>query len=199
MRFFEGIRPEVYIHGVKLRRDKKTGKRLWALTCIVTLTPELVLTCDETVNAAYIYLLTLDNLAAEVLLDSQSMGAIVDFFAKLEDKKPAVHLEGFDIGGLRLTRSAEVAELWFQFEIENNAGLHAFIKEYAYTRVYAKFAANQGELGFRPMDGGPVETAAQSLIESCERNDVTMTISTPGTEAVVVNGGKRKRKPKDPG
>lgn len=29
MRFFEKIRPQIYLHGAKLRRDKKTGKRLW--------------------------------------------------------------------------------------------------------------------------------------------------------------------------
>jgi hypothetical protein len=46
MRFFEGRKPEVYIHGAKLRRDKKTGKRLWGLTLIITLDVQDVLQCD---------------------------------------------------------------------------------------------------------------------------------------------------------
>jgi len=29
MRFFEKKRPEVFVQSAKLRRDKKTGKRLW--------------------------------------------------------------------------------------------------------------------------------------------------------------------------
>jgi hypothetical protein len=129
-----------------LRRDKKTGKRLWGLTCIVTLDPKLVLSCDETVNAAFVYLLTLENCAAEVVLNSAAERAIADWFAKDDDKKPCLHLEGLDIAAMRLTRDGQIVELWFQFEAENSAGLHSFVKEYAFTRVWAKFAAGQGEL-----------------------------------------------------
>lgn len=149
MKFFDGLRPEVYVHGAKLRRDKKTGKRLWRLICIVTLDPNLPLACDETVIAGCIYLLNLENCACEVLLDAEARGAIADFYAKVDDKKPALHLEGLDIGGLRMTREAQTAEFWFQFEAENNAGLHSFVKEYAFTRVFAKFAIGQGQLALK--------------------------------------------------
>jgi len=150
MKFFDKLRPEVYVHRAKLRRDKKTGKRLWGLTCIVTLNPDLVVACDETVNAAYIYALTLENCAGEVLLNSEGRGMTVDFYAKTDDKKPTLHLEALDIGSLRMTRGGEVAELWFQFEAENSAGLHSFVKEYAFTRVFATFTAGQGELALIP-------------------------------------------------
>jgi hypothetical protein len=139
MRFFEDMRPEIYIHGAKLRRDKKTGKRLWGLTLINTLLPEQVIKCDGTVEAAFIYLLTLENCAAEVMLGTIVESCVIEFFAKVEDKKSTLRLEGVDMGGFRLTRDGKIAELWFQFELENNASLHAFVKEYAYTRLWAEF------------------------------------------------------------
>lgn len=139
MRFFEGLRPELLVHGAKLRRDKKTGKRLWGLTLINTLQPEQVIKCHATIEAAYIYLLTLDNCAAEVLLGTFVERCAIDFFAKCDDKKTTLHLDGVDLGGFRLTRDGKVVELWFQFELENGASLHAFVKEYAYTRLWAQF------------------------------------------------------------
>lgn len=139
MRFFEGLRPEIYIHGAKLRRDKKTGKRLWGLTLINTLIPEQVTKCDQTIEAAYVYLLTLENAASESMLITLFQACAIDFFAKSEDNKPVLHLDGADLGSFRMTRNGKVAELWFQFELENSGVLHAFVKEYAYTRLWAQF------------------------------------------------------------
>lgn len=139
MGLFEGLRPEMYFHGAKLRRDKKTGKRLWGLTLINTVQPEQVVKCDATIEAAYIYLLTLNNCAEEVTLSTTITDCVIDFFGKDDDKKTTLHLEGLDLGGFRLTRKEKVAELWFQFELENTASLHAFVKEYAYTRLWAEF------------------------------------------------------------
>ena len=139
MGLFEGLRPEIYFHGAKLRRDKKTGKRLWGLTLINTVQPEQVVKCDATIEAAYIYLLTLNNCAEEVTLSTKITDCVIDFFGKDDDKKTTLHLEGLDLGGFRLTRKEKVAELWFQFELENTASLHAFVKEYAYTRLWAEF------------------------------------------------------------
>ncbi len=45
----------------------------------------------------------------------------------------------------------------------------------------------------------PAFLAAQKLKETCERDGVTMTISTPGLQPVVINGGKKKSRTKDPG
>lgn len=45
----------------------------------------------------------------------------------------------------------------------------------------------------------PAGLAAQKLRETCKRDGVTMTISTPGMEPVVINGGKKKSRSKDPG
>ena len=88
MRFFEKYRPEIYWHGAKLRRDKKTGRRLWGLTMIVTLAPELVLKCDEVIEQAYAYILTLDNQVDEVLLGAVARWMSIDFFGLADDAKP---------------------------------------------------------------------------------------------------------------
>ena len=101
--------------------------------------PEQVVKCDATIEAAYIYLLTLNNCAEEVTLSTTITDCVIDFFGKDDDKKTTLHLEGLDLGGFRLTRKEKVAELWFQFELENTASLHAFVKEYAYTRLWAEF------------------------------------------------------------
>lgn len=139
MRFFEGLRPEIYVHRAKLRRDKKTGKRMWGLTLINSLLPEEAIKCDGTIEAAYIYLLTLENCAADVALSTIVPSCVIEFFGKVDDKKSTLRLEGVEMGGLRLTRDGKVAELWFEFELENTASLHAFVKEYAYTRLWAEF------------------------------------------------------------
>lgn len=120
MKFFDGIRPQIYIYGAKLKRDKKTGKRLWALTLIVTLKPEL--------------------------LGAIATWMSIDFYALAEDRKPALRVQGVDLEGLRLTRDAETVELWFQFEVENSATVHPFMKEYAFTRLWADFKQRKEEI-----------------------------------------------------
>ena len=155
MKFFEEDRPQVYIHGVKLRRDKKTGKRMWGLVLIVTLTPELARSCAAEIVKAWEYVGTADNAACEMLLTPVFEGATIDFFAAIDDAAPVLHLEGIDLGGFRLTRGeGGVIELWFGGEHENSAGLHAFVKEYAYTRCWAAFSPRQGELGLKPVAQG---------------------------------------------
>lgn len=146
MRFFEGVRPQIYIHGAELRRDKKTGLRLWRLTLIVTLTPQLVDKCGGPIEQAWLYLLTLDNAAAEVLLESIVLSMSIEFYALTDDKKLALRIQGVDFEGLRLTRDAETVEFWFRFEVENSATVHPFVKEYAFTRLWAEFKARAEEI-----------------------------------------------------
>ncbi len=146
MRFFEDCRAEIYWHGAKLRRDKKTGRRLWGLTLIITLTPELVLKCDEVIEQAYAYMLTLNNQADEVLLGAIAQWMSIDFFGVADDAKAGLHLAGVDLGGLRMTRDGQTVEFWFQLEVENNPKLHAFVKEYAFTRLWAEFKPRAEEI-----------------------------------------------------
>jgi len=46
-----------------------------------------------------------------------------------------------------------VVEFWFQGEKENSAGLHSFVKEYAFTRCWARFKPSQGDLPMKGNDG----------------------------------------------
>ena len=74
MRFFEKMRPQVFVHSAKLRRDKKTGKRLWMFTLIVTLDVKLVESCDVTIARAWEYITGPDCAAVECVIASQVMG-----------------------------------------------------------------------------------------------------------------------------
>lgn len=151
MRFFEKQRPEVYVHSVKLKRDKKTGRRIWQFTLIVTFNAQLAESCDVSVAKAWQYITERESAAAEVLVVSEVLGCSIDFFAKIDDAEPALHLEGVDLAGLRMTRDGDVVEFWFGGEHENSDRLHAFMKMFAYTRCWAQFSPQQGELA---MDAG---------------------------------------------
>lgn len=155
MAFFRGLRPEVYLHYAKLRRDKKTGKRLWAVTLITTLGVDQALSCGDQIESCYAYILKLDNGAVDVALNLLIDCCMVDFFALIDDADAALHLERVDLAGFRVTRVKETAELWFQFELENTDALHEAMKKFAYTRVWAQFRPDQGLLpGLEPVAQG---------------------------------------------
>lgn len=217
MRFFEKLRIEVFIHLAKLRRDKKTGKRFWCFTLITTFGIDQALRCDGTLEAAYAYLLTLENCASEVFLDTLVLDCTVDFFALQPDVVRAMRLEHVEIKGLRMTRDAKTAELWMQFEndIERPEGLHAWVKKFAYTRLWAEFTPAQASLGAglerqATLTEDPAFLAAADRLASAVRSGEVggMTITGPGMEPVVIDQAaadaihkaavKSKRK-RDPG
>jgi hypothetical protein len=199
MRFFEKQRPEVYIHGAKLRRDKKSGKRLWGMTFIVTLTVDLVESCDVSVAKAWQYITERDSGAAEVLLISTVMGCGIDCFSQIDEAVPALHLEGVDLAGLRLTRDGNVVEFWFAGEHENTAGLHSFMKEYAFTRCWMQFSSQQGDLKMdaaqEKLADDPAFLGAVDRLASAVRSGGidSLTISTPGMEPVVIDKAAAER------
>ena len=140
---------------------KKTGKRLWGLTCIITLTPELIAKCEGPIEQAFIYILTLDNAVAEILLSVFAPYMSVSLFPLAADKKAQVHVTGVDLAGLRLTRDGETVEFWFQFEVENNHTLHAFLKEFAFTRVWTRDQAARRRAGSNAAgDGEEIEMSS---------------------------------------
>lgn len=150
VRFFEKERPEIYLHGAKLRRDKKTGKRMWGLTLIVTLNAKLVESCDVPVVKGWQYITEGDSAAFDVALSPIVVGCAIDFFQNIDDASPVLHLEGVDLGGLRITRDGTVVEFWFFGEHENSGNLHHFVKEFAFQRCWAQFAAEQCDLEMKP-------------------------------------------------
>lgn len=162
MRFFEKQRPQVFIHTAKLKREKKTGRRLWQFTLIVTMTPELVESCDAPVAKGWEYITDRDAAAVEALLASEVAGCSIDFFAEIDDATPALHLEGVDLTGLRYTRDKQMVEFWFAGEHVNEGGIHDFMKPYAYTRLWAAFQPSQGELQMTPVAQGKLERKKQT-------------------------------------
>jgi hypothetical protein len=146
MRFFEKARPEVFLHTARYRRDKKTGKRIWGFTLIVTFSLELAKACDVSIVKLWQYITDRDAAAVDVLIASEVAGCAIDFFAVIDDAEPALHLDGVDLGGLRMTRDKQVVEFWFSGEHENTDGLHGFMKKFAYTRCWAQFSPQQGDL-----------------------------------------------------
>jgi hypothetical protein len=146
MRFFEGQRPQVFIHTAKLKRDKKTQRRYWQFTLIVTMTEEHVKACAVPIAKGWEYITHQDSAAVEALLASEVDGCTIDFFAEIDDATPVLHLDGVDLTGLRYTREKNTVEFWFTGQHLNEGGIHDFMKPYAYTRVWAAFMPSQGEL-----------------------------------------------------
>jgi len=150
MKFFEKERPQIFIHTARFKRDKKTGRRIWQFTLIVTFTAELAKSCDVSIAEAWKYITKRDAVAIEVLIASVAFGCSIDFFAQIDDADPALHLDGVDLAGLRMTREKNVVEFWFAGEHENNDSLHAFMKKFAYTRCWAQFSPEQADLALKP-------------------------------------------------
>lgn len=216
MRFFEEQRPEVYIHTAKLKRDKKTGHRLWQFTLIVTMTAEQVEACDVPIAKAWEWITDRDSAGAEAFLASEIEGCAIDFFAQVDDVMPALHLEGVDLVALRFTRDKNTVEFWFSGEHVNEGGIHDFMKPYAYTRVWAAFSPSQGDLKMPAEKHEELKAAVLPALDDMTRairegGIESMSIQIPGERAVVIDKagaerihaaaaalGKRKR-PKDPG
>lgn len=201
MRFFERQRPEVFLHTVKLRRDKKTGRRLWKFTLITTFSEQLAASCDVSIAKAWQYITERESAAVDVLIASEVPGCSIDFFAQIDDANPALHLDGVDLVGLRMTRGGKPVEFWFSGEHENSGVLHAFMKEYAYTRCWAQFSPQQGDLKLGA--GGTAKDLATDtkFLAALDRIAApalsggidSVTISTPGMEPVVIDKEAAKR------
>jgi hypothetical protein len=180
MRFFEKQRPQVYIHTAKLKRDKKTGRRLWQFTLIVTMTAEQIEACDVPVAKAWDYITDRGAAAVEAFLASEIQGCAIDFFAEIDDASPVLHLDGVDLTGLRFTRDKNTVEFWFSGEHVNEGGIHDFMKPYAYTRVWAAFSPQQGELPI-PESKEELKAAVMPALD-----DMTAAIREGGLESITI-------------
>jgi hypothetical protein len=210
MRFFEKQRPEVYIHTARLKRDKKSGQRLWQFTLIVTMTIEQVQACDVPIAKAWEYITDRDSAAVDVLLASEVEGCQIEFFAQIDDATPVLHLEGVDLVGLRFTRDKNTVEFWFSGEHVNEGGIHDFMKPYAYTRVWAAFTPSQGDLcpiGQTSPDGNPAQIpqnkeelkaavlpALDQMTAPIREGGIeSMSLQIPGQEPVVIDRAGAER------
>lgn len=200
MRFFEGVRPEVYVHSAKLRRDKKTGRRLWGFTLIVTFTAPLAETCIVPIAKAWQYITEQDSAAVDVSLSTIAGNASIEFFAHIDDADNVLLLDGVDLGAMRMTRDGTVVQFWFSGEHENTSRLHAFMKEYAYTRVWARFECAQRDLEMSSSDAQKVaedsgvrDALAQMVAPVAEGSITSMSLQVAGEEPVVINMAAAKK------
>ncbi len=216
MRFFEKQRPEVYIHTARLKRDKKTGRRLWQFTLIVTMTIEHVEACDVPIGKAWTYITDPEAAAVDVLIASEVEGCEIEFFAQIDDATPVLHLEGVDLVGLRFTRDKNTVEFWFSGEHVNEGGIHDFMKPYAYTRVWASFKPSQGDLPIPEQKKEELKAAVLPALDQMtaairEGGIESMSLQIPGEEPVVIDRAgaerihlaakevKSRKRMKDPG
>ncbi len=157
MNFFQKERPEVFLHSAKLRRDKKTGRRFWRLTLIVTMDELGAVACGGAIERGWQYISNAAASAEEVKLDEEIDLFGVDCFAERDDATPVLHLEQVTIDSLRFTRDGKVVEFWFELEHENVGGIHDFLKPYAFTRFWAAFTLPQLEMF--PIPAQPIARA----------------------------------------
>lgn len=197
MRFFCGQRPQVYIHAARYKRDKKTGRRLWQFTLIVTMTADQVEACDVPIAKAFEYITDRDSAGVDVLIASEVEGCAIDFFAQVDDAVPVLHLEGVDLGGLRFTRDKNTVEFWFSGEHVNEGGIHDFMKPYAYTRVWAAFRPSQGDLPIADNKEGLMTAVLPALDDMTaairEGGIESMSIQIPGQEPVRIDRAGAER------
>lgn len=184
MRFFEGVRPQFYFHGARIRKDKKTGRRIWAITLVITLDAAEVLKCDEIVQRNYEHILTLDyrnnDLGIEIMIPEQTL----DFFALKDAKDSLLHLTRVDLAGLRMTRVEEIAELWAQAEVDSTDAVCDFVKEYVFTRLWVEFQPSQMSqmsLGSTAVSSALVE-ALDKMAEPIRNGSLSrLTLEIPST------------------
>lgn len=161
MKFFEGIRPSMYFQGARLKQDKKTSVRYWMLTMAITMKSSEVYQCEETIVSNYEQISCEENCCEELSIAHVSTGFSIEFFELADSLDAALCLGGCEISNLRLTRVDGLVELWINIEHENNDSLHKFVKDYAFTRVWARFAPRQGKLAV----AGPPDALASAIDE----------------------------------
>ena len=147
MKFFEGARPGMYFQGGRLKQDKKTLVRYWVLTFAITLKSALVHRCEEAIVSNFAQISTAENSCVDLGMNQNIDAASIEFFELEEGGASLITLGECAIENLRMTRVEGLVELWITVEHNNTDKLHAFVKDYAFTRVWAEFRPRQLTLG----------------------------------------------------
>lgn len=139
MRFFEKRRVSLYFHGGKLFLEKKTEARCWRLNLVITLKAADVLECEEVIARNYEALETRENEIEEIKIATEIEDQNIQFFCLSESDDSILALGRCRLTGLKMTREDGLSELWVSIEHKNTDKLHTFVKDYAFTRVWAEF------------------------------------------------------------
>jgi len=146
MKFFKGMRVELFFKGGKLFCDGKTGQRRWRMDLIITLKAAEVCFCDETITSNYLALETRENWIEEIKIAKDIPAHDVEFFSLVDHKAPMLHLGKCELTKLKMTRVEGCSELWVKVEHECTDKLHAFVKDFAFQRFWAEFVPIQASL-----------------------------------------------------
>ena len=156
MKFFEKSRVEFCFNGGKLCCNGKTGVRSWRMNLVITLKAAEVISCDEMIMRNYEALETRENCIEEIKIAKEVPDHVIKFFALGDHKAPVLTLGRCTMTELKMTRVDGCSELWVKVEHENTEKLHAFVKDYAFTRLWAEFAPVQPSLTEVPQTKKPV-------------------------------------------
>jgi hypothetical protein len=143
MKFFEGVRPSVYLQSARLRLEKKTSFRMWTLTLAITMNSKLAHACEESIVSNFAQIATEENRCSGIDIGEDPDVQRVSVFALEDDKQPVFTLSHWTVSGLRLVKTEGLVELWATIEHLNTDALHAFVKDYAFKRVWLEFVPNQ--------------------------------------------------------
>jgi hypothetical protein len=147
MKFFEECRPEFYMHGGRLIKEKKTGRKYWRLRLVITCKGNEIVKCDDVISNCYLAIETRENRIDELVIAALIHSQSIDFFPLSDSKAPAFRVANCDLTDLRMTRVDDMTELWVNVEIENSDRLHVFVRDYMFSRLWAEFASAQMKLG----------------------------------------------------
>lgn len=168
MKFFEGVRPSVYVQAARLRLDKKTSVRYWNLTLAITMSSKLAHACAEMIVSNYAQIATEENKCGGLDIEQDPPMQRVSIFALEEATDPALSLGNWEVTGLRLAKTEGLVELWATIEHVVTDSLHEFIKRFAFTRVWMEFVPNAAAPDPSPAaepGGAPVADIGSLIME----------------------------------
>jgi hypothetical protein len=146
MKFFEGVRPSAYFQGGRLKKDAKSGVRFWSLSFAITMESAHVYRCEEVITSNYEQISAAENRCDELSIGISISGHEIEFYELVESEEPVLRLRESLISNLRMTQNDGLVELWINVEHSNGDALHAFVKDYAFTRLWLSFVPRQGKL-----------------------------------------------------
>ena len=177
--FFPERRVGLYFKGGRMLKDRKTDQRFWRLKWALTLFEQDARASGGAILSAYRHLNDRKNAADLIELAGCMGGITITAHATEEDDSPAaaeiIQLSRCMIDRLSMTWADGMTELWCHVEHDLTDELHAFVKEYAFTRFWVEFEKDQRSL----LDDVGTNAAAR-FQDIADKTGVTSAISVDG-------------------
>lgn len=150
MELFDKERVKVHINGGKLRLDQKTDARRWQLNLQIALEPGEVHKCHDAIVSNYQQIEARENGVDKIELGLTLSDQLIDFYGLQDHKAPMLRVGKSLVSDIRMTHAAGLTQLEFKAESECSHALHDFVRDYAFTTVWAEFQPVQRELPLPP-------------------------------------------------